>query len=55
MTGIRKDMKTRLATLYGKRMLKKRFSIECVFHILKDCFKIDHTHAIDRMLTPAST
>lgn len=43
ITGIKKNMKNRLLSIFEKIMLRKRSVIESVFNILKNTFNIDHT------------
>ncbi|MEE1088907.1 MAG: transposase, partial [Bacteroidaceae bacterium] len=39
VTGIRNNMKNKLMPLWDKIMLRKRYIIECVNHLLKDKWK----------------
>lgn len=43
VTGIRKNMKNRLMSLYDKLMLRKRSLIETTFDYLKNKFNLEHT------------
>lgn len=43
VTGIRSNMKNRLMTLWDKIMLRKRYTIECINHLLKDKGNLVHS------------
>jgi hypothetical protein len=43
VTGIRNNMKNRLMPLWDKIMLRKRYIIECINHLLKDKGNLVHS------------
>ena len=43
VTGIRSNMKNKLMPLWDKIMLRKRHSIECINHLLKDKGNLVHS------------
>ena len=43
VTGIRNNMKNRLMTLWDKIMLRKRYIIECINHLLKNKGNLVHS------------
>ena len=43
VTGLRKNIKNKLMSVYEKIMLRKRSLIESVFNVMKNKFEIEHT------------
>lgn len=42
-TGLRKNMKNKLYTLFDSVMLKKRALIESIFNVMKNSFNLEHS------------